>query len=114
MVEEPANIVPDLPSRDPSEKLNGSNAGVALSSLAHAAGAVTHHLSDQEIDQWLSDFREAEGRAPRVLHIGNIANNAYLNAKILNRRGFECDVICYDYYHIMGCPEWGRVGNCCK
>jgi hypothetical protein len=51
-------------------------------------------------------FRAAHGRAPRVLHVGNIANNAYLNAKILNRHGFDCDVICHDYYHIMGCPEW--------
>lgn len=45
-------------------------------------------------------------RPMRVLHIGNIANNAYLNARILNERGFDCDVLCYDYYHIMGCPEW--------
>ena len=30
---------------------------------------------------------------PRVLHIGNIANNAYLNAKILNKSGkYDCDV----------------------
>jgi glycosyltransferase involved in cell wall biosynthesis len=42
----------------------------------------------------------------RILHIGNIANNAYLNARMLNEAGFDCDVICYDYYHIMGCPEW--------
>lgn len=42
----------------------------------------------------------------RVLHIGNIANNAYLNAKILNEAGFECDILCYSYYHIMGNPEW--------
>jgi hypothetical protein len=55
---------------------------------------------------FVQEFRAAHGRAPRVLHIGNIANNAYLNAKILNRHGFDCDVICYDYYHIMGCPEW--------
>ena len=20
--------------------------------------------------------------------------------------GIDCDVLCYDYYHIMGCPEW--------
>jgi len=38
-------------------------------------------------------------RTLRILHIGNIANNAYLNAKILNQAG-------YDYYHIMGNPEW--------
>ncbi len=42
----------------------------------------------------------------RVLHIGNIANNAYLNAKILNERGFDCVVASPDYTHIMGCPEW--------
>lgn len=53
----------------------------------------------------------------KVLHIGNIANNAYLNAKILNEQGIKSDVLCYDYYHIMGCPEWedadfeGDYGN---
>ena len=51
-------------------------------------------------------FRRLHGRAPRILHIGNIANNAYLNAKLLNEAGYDCDVICADYYHIMSCPEW--------
>ena len=55
---------------------------------------------------WLDKFRQQHGRSPRVLHIGNIANNAYNNAKLLNKVGLECDVICYGYYHIMGCPEW--------
>ena len=65
----------------------------------------------------LEAFRAKHGRPPRVLGIGNIANNAYMNAKILNRHGWECDVLCYDYYHIMGCPEWedadftGDVGD---
>ena len=45
-------------------------------------------------------------RKIKVLHIGNIANNAYNNAKLLAEVGFSCDVICYDYYHVMGCPEW--------
>ena len=45
-------------------------------------------------------------RPLRVLHIGNIANNAYHSAKILNEAGFDCDVLCYNYYHIMGSPEW--------
>jgi len=62
-------------------------------------------LSEQN-KEWLDNFREKYGRMPRVLHIGNIANNAYDNAKILNNLGIDCDVICYDYYHIMGCPEW--------
>ncbi len=56
--------------------------------------------------EWLASFIKKHGRPPRVLHIGNIANNAYINAKILNKAGFDCDVICYGYYHIMGCPEW--------
>lgn len=46
------------------------------------------------------------GRPPRVLHIGNIANNAYLNARILRAAGVDADVLCCDYTHIMGCPEW--------
>ena len=52
------------------------------------------------------EFKDTHKRPPRVLHIGNIANNAYLNAKFLNEAGFDCDVMCYDYYHIMACPEW--------
>lgn len=42
----------------------------------------------------------------RILLIGNIANNAYHDAKLLRELGFECDVLCPDYYHVMGCPEW--------
>ena len=52
--------------------------------------------------QWVKQFNQKYGRSPRVLHIGNIANNAYNNAKLLNNAGLDCDVICYDYYHIMG------------
>ena len=54
----------------------------------------------------LQSFEERHGRPLSVLHIGNIANNAYINAKLLIEAGVDCDVICYDYYHIMGCPEW--------
>jgi glycosyltransferase involved in cell wall biosynthesis len=66
---------------------------------------------------WLEQFRRVHGQAPRILHIGNIANNAYKNARLLNEVGLDCDVICYDYYHIMGCPEWeeadikGSIGD---
>lgn len=59
-----------------------------------------------ENQAWLDDFVMKSIRRPLVLHIGNIANNAYNNAKILNQAGLDCDVICYDYYHIMGAPEW--------
>jgi glycosyltransferase involved in cell wall biosynthesis len=60
----------------------------------------------RDLAQWMAKWSSRNGRAPRILHIGNIANNAYNNAKLLIRAGFECHVICYDYYHIMGCPEW--------
>lgn len=42
----------------------------------------------------------------RLLHLGNIANNAYNNAKLLRRAGVEADVLVYDYDHVMGHPEW--------
>ena len=45
-------------------------------------------------------------RPLRVLHVGNVANNAYHNAKVLNAAGLDCDVLAYAHYHIMGCPEW--------
>jgi glycosyltransferase involved in cell wall biosynthesis len=56
--------------------------------------------------QFLTEFQFRHGRVPRILHVGNVANNAYLNAKLLNEAGYDCDVICHDYYHIMACPEW--------
>lgn len=42
----------------------------------------------------------------KVLHFGNIANNAYNNAKFLRRKGVAADALCYDYSHIMAQPEW--------
>ena len=67
--------------------------------------------------QWLAEFLATNQRPPRVLHIGNIANNAYNGAKLLIQAGIDNDVLCYDYYHTMGCPEWedadfsGAVAN---
>ena len=55
---------------------------------------------------WIRRFTEERGRPPRVLHMGNIANNGYLNAKIQRREGIDADVVSFDYYHVMGCPEW--------
>jgi glycosyltransferase involved in cell wall biosynthesis len=57
-------------------------------------------------DDWVDRFRAAHGRPPRILHLGNIANNAYLNAKIQRRAGIDADAVAFDYYHIMGNPEW--------
>ncbi len=66
---------------------------------------------------WVAEFIEKNHRAPRILHVGNIAGNAYQNAKLLNDAGADCDVLSADYYHVMGSPEWedatftGDVGN---
>ena len=54
----------------------------------------------------LAEITATLGRPLRVLHIGNIANNAYINAKIMRRYGIEADVLMISYYHMMGCPEW--------
>ena len=55
---------------------------------------------------WLRAFEARHGRPVRVLHVGNIANNAYLNATFLRRAGVDCHVLCYDYYDPMATPEW--------
>jgi hypothetical protein len=59
-----------------------------------------------EIDPTIAQINKRLGRPLRVLHIGNIANNAYNNAKIQRSYGIEADVLCYDYYHVMATPEW--------
>ena len=58
---------------------------------------------------WLKDFERTHGRPLRVLHVGNIAANGYLNAKFLRRVGVEADLLICDYYHVMGCPEWEDI-----
>jgi|GEM_PF-1018080 len=66
---------------------------------------------------WLAAFEAREGRALRVLHLGNIANNGYQNAKIMRRAGIAADCVAYDYYHAMGTAEWedatfsGEIGD---
>jgi glycosyltransferase involved in cell wall biosynthesis len=42
----------------------------------------------------------------RILHVGNIANNGYNNAKFLRRKGIEADIVSNDCAHIMAQPEW--------
>lgn len=58
----------------------------------------------------LKKIAEKLGRPVRVLHIGNIANNAWNNAKLLQSRYLENHVLCNDYYHVMGSPEWEEGG----
>ena len=44
-------------------------------------------------------------RPPRVLHVGNVANNGYLNAKLQRRVGVPADAVC-DEWHMISQPEW--------
>lgn len=71
-----------------------------------------------EIPEAAHEDTPIKDRIPRVLFIGNIANNAYYNAKFLRRsEAAEVDVLCYDDYWIMSSPEWeeadfdGEVGH---
>jgi glycosyltransferase involved in cell wall biosynthesis len=59
-----------------------------------------------DLIEWLADFRQRHHRPLRVLHIGNIANNAFLNAKFMRSVGIDADVVTRDYYHVMAAPEW--------
>ena len=75
------------------------------SQLKPATSPDAHDLAEY-VRTKSDEFRRRLGRPLRVLHIGNIANNAYVNAKIMRRLGIEADVLVIDYYHVMGCPEW--------
>lgn len=55
---------------------------------------------------WPKRFAAAHGRAPRVLHLCNVANYAYVNARLMRRAGVTADVFDPDFYHIMASPEW--------
>lgn len=55
---------------------------------------------------WPARFSAAHGRQPRVLHLGNVANYAYVTAKLMRQAGVSCDVADPDFYHIMASPEW--------
>jgi glycosyltransferase involved in cell wall biosynthesis len=59
--------------------------------------------------RWLEEFEQDHGRPLRVLHFGNIANNAYLNAKFLRTVGVDAHVLSSDYHHIMATPEWEEI-----
>lgn len=60
----------------------------------------------QEMAIWLFELERRRGRPVRVLQIGNIANNGYLNCKFLRNAGLECHLLIRDYWHVMGLPEW--------
>lgn len=86
-----------------------SRGDLALSDLDRPADAAMTCSADPSPGpglSWLNRWQAHKGRPLRVLHIGNIANNGYNNARIQRQHGIEADVICYDYYHVMSSPEW--------
>src|SRR5947208_15635590 len=91
----------------PSEALTEGSA--ALGPGAHGDAHWVDDVRGLELArsrEWLRSFERQRGRPLRVLHIGNIANNAYNNAKIQRERNIDADVLSFDYYHIMASPEW--------
>ena len=48
-----------------------------------------------------------------ILHLGNIANNAYNNAKYLNRnvKGLRHNVLNFDNPHVMASPQWEEIDS---
>jgi glycosyltransferase involved in cell wall biosynthesis len=49
--------------------------------------------------------------ALKILHVLNIAQNAYVNATILRDRGHDCDLLAFDFYHFASSPEWYHLGE---
>jgi hypothetical protein len=72
-------------------------------------GAPTRSSTSEYDLDWLQAHKERHGRPLRVLHVGNIANNAYLNAKFLRSVGIDAHVLSRDYYHVMATPEWEEL-----
>ncbi len=69
---------------------------------------VKRYLSS-EYRRWLTEFEMRKGRPLRILHIGNVANNAFYIAKFLNQAGIHADVFAHENYHMMSSPEWEEV-----
>jgi len=62
-----------------------------------------------DLRAWLREFETIHGRPLRVLHVGNVANNAFLNAKMLRQLGVEAYVVAYGTRHVMATPEWEEI-----
>lgn len=56
--------------------------------------------------EWYALWQRQMNRPLRVLHLGNIANNAFNNARIQRLYDIEAYVIAAENYHIMSTPEW--------
>jgi glycosyltransferase involved in cell wall biosynthesis len=75
------------------------------------AGSASADISESaesraDVFDWYRNWTTMRGRPLRVLHLGNIANNAFNNARIQRQYGIDAYVIAYENYHIMASPEW--------
>ncbi len=76
-------------------------------SVAHNNLGNSNSYSSSNLSFFLNQLRGFQrGGNIRILHIGNIANNAYLAAVAERQVGIEAYVMSVDYAHIMGAPEW--------
>ncbi|MCO6390176.1 glycosyltransferase [Aliihoeflea aestuarii] len=71
-----------------------------------AAGLVGPDADRAEWLEWPRRFQQKYRRPPRILHLGNVANYAYVNAKLMRAHGIEAEVFDPDFFHIMATPEW--------
>ena len=46
-------------------------------------------MPSSQSQNWIEDFTRAHLRPPRILHFGNICNNAYQIAKMQNAAGAD-------------------------
>jgi glycosyltransferase involved in cell wall biosynthesis len=67
---------------------------------------MTSRPDKQDPMQWPARFKAVHGRPPRVLHICNIANYAWVNASLMRKHGADCVVLDPDFYHVASAPEW--------
>ena len=80
---------------------------------ASMRGRTTASSTPPESENWGNTFFDAAQTAARwimglrILHIGNIAGNAYNIAKALRQRSdVEADVFTHDYRYYISDPEW--------
>jgi hypothetical protein len=77
----------------------------------------TASVKNEEIDglnaiNWPERFKSLHGRNPRVLHICNIANYAWVNASIMRRHNVDSVVLDPDFFHVASSPEWLEAHIC--
>jgi hypothetical protein len=50
-------------------------------------------------------------KQPTIIHVGGVGTNSYINAKLLNERGYSAHVAANDIYHAICAPEWQELGS---